>query len=203
MNDSFARLVDPFFQEVIRLQEGFSDPTSAHPSVSEVHDRLVALIQESRQAAAVYHRPRDYTELAEYALVYWADEVLIGSGWVHAKDWLTEGLLEDRLYTTMVGGNDFFKKAERAHTRSRDALETFFVCVMLGFRGCYRGHDLKPWVEETYQAIYHSAPSLAHDSPADGPGALLGRTLLLRASVLAMITVLATLAALIATAHLD
>jgi type VI secretion system protein ImpK len=81
-----------------------------------------------------------------YALVCWLDETLIlhspwGSRWMERR-------LEFALYNTAVGGNRFVELAERA---TGDALEVFFLCVMLGFRGRWgEGTDrdrLRVWAE--------------------------------------------------------
>lgn len=214
MTESFARLVDPFVQETLQYLEGFSEPASRHPGLVEVHNRLVSLLEEARQAAVSLPRPREYLELAESALVYWADEVLIRSRWMHASVWRRDGLLEQALYHDNVGGDEFFTKAERARAESRDALETFFLCVTLGFRGRHgvKGSDgvvgpradawLIDWIDKSYALIYQPiAPFLPPDPPDPAPGTLPGRALLLQSSVLTMITVLATLAAVIAAAH--
>lgn len=69
-----------------------------------------------------------------YALACWIDELFILYSPVE-KDW-NERKLEGELY----GSNDrawkFWRQAEMALSRPRsDALEVFFLCVLMGFRG--------------------------------------------------------------------
>ena len=195
---------------VIDVRRRIAGPRAEHPGIDEVHDDLVNLIERSREAAAKVVRPRDYIELAERALVYWADEVLINSGWEHAETWRKVGLLEMTFYNATVAGHEFFVLAEQARARSRDALETFFLCLALGFQGRYardgtHAHpELARFGVEAYRLV---RPQLERFLPDEevGPGEsvpLPGRKLLLRVSVLTAVTVLATLAGWILTVHL-
>jgi type VI secretion system protein ImpK len=220
MNDQFALLVDPVVQYVLETQRRIAGQGAGHPGIDEVHDQLLNLLKQSRLSAASYERPRDYIELAEYALVYWADEVLINSSWVHADAWRGHRLLEWELYGEAVAGDAFFARAEKAaHSGSRDALETFFLCVALGFQGrCARDGVPRPrwsaggptdpellrWGRDTFRAVREDLRGFLprDDGAEDVPGPLPGRTLLLRVSILSAVTVLATLAAWILTEHL-
>lgn len=92
-----------------------------------------------------------------YALVCWLDEMFIlDSSW--ESKW-NERKLEVALY----GSNDrawkFWDQAIQAESRpGSDALEVFFLCVMLGFRGqlAERPDRLKSWVASTKSRILGS-----------------------------------------------
>jgi type VI secretion system protein ImpK len=82
-----------------------------------------------------------------YALVCWLDELFTQDDSDWSSDW-NEQKLEVELY----GSNDrswrFWQQAQLAQSRgSDDALEAFYLCVMLGFRGDLRNHDeqLRRW----------------------------------------------------------
>src|SRR4051794_11253500 len=102
MSPRFARLVDPIFRYLFDARRRFVGAVDGHPGIDEVHDDLLRLFAEARASAASYDDGRDYTELAEYALVYWADEVLINSEWAHADGWRGDRLLEWELYKENV-----------------------------------------------------------------------------------------------------
>jgi type VI secretion system protein ImpK len=85
-----------------------------------------------------------------YALTCWLDEIFVlDSSWdVHWNEQKLEGLL--------YGSNDrawkFWEQAQVAEKRSaHDALEVFFLCVMLGFRGdlARDAAKLDAWVTAT------------------------------------------------------
>jgi type VI secretion system protein ImpK len=85
-----------------------------------------------------------------YALVCWLDELFIlDSPW--STDW-NERKLEAALYGTNDRAWKFWDQAKRAETQpGGDALEVFFLCVMLGFRGDLREEPtrLQAWVAGT------------------------------------------------------
>jgi type VI secretion system protein ImpK len=81
-----------------------------------------------------------------YALVCWLDELfIVGSRW--SARW-NERKLEVALYGTNDRAWKFWEQARLAEARAgRDALEAFFLCAMLGFRGelAEQPERLKAW----------------------------------------------------------
>ena len=95
------------------------------------------------------------------------DEVLLETPWA-GQEWWNNNVLEVELFNTRLCNEQFYVKAQEASTLTRrDALEVFYVCVVLGFRGLYReptlaamlteAHglppDLETWSEQTALAI--------------------------------------------------
>lgn len=110
-----------------------------------------------------------------YALVCWLDEIFVlDSPW--ELQW-NEQKLEAALYGTNDRAWKFWDQARRAESRpGTDALEVFFLCVMLGFRGAYREEParLREWLEATRarvergrQVTWTPPPEL--DPPANAP----------------------------------
>jgi type VI secretion system protein ImpK len=89
-----------------------------------------------------------------YALACWLDELFIlGSSWESAWN-------ERKMEVTLYGTNDrawkMWDQAKRAESRSgTDALETFFLTVMMGFRGDLRDSvdKLRTWTNNTLARI--------------------------------------------------
>lgn len=81
-----------------------------------------------------------------YALCCWLDEIFcIDSKW--ARQW-NEKKMETALYQSNDRAYKFWDQAKRAENRrNSDVLETFYLCVMLGFRGDFRDvpQDLEKW----------------------------------------------------------
>jgi type VI secretion system protein ImpK len=100
-----------------------------------------------------------------YGLVCWLDE-LFGSlpGW--GPRWRA-CKLELALYGTDEGAWAYWDQARLALARdSHDALEVYFLCVMLGFRGIQRTEParLRTWVAEARMLLNRS-----HDNPWPDP----------------------------------
>jgi len=90
-----------------------------------------------------------------YALACWLDELFIlGSSW--ESEW-NERKLEVSLYGTNDRAWKMWDQAKRAESRSgTDALETFYLTVMMGFRGDLRDSvdKLRNWTSNTQARIF-------------------------------------------------
>lgn len=134
MNDDFAAKVYPTILYVLELLDRIGSGRGGSPDPKEEAPRLK---QYLGQLDARGRDEKDY-ELVKCALIYWIDEVLIGSTWSHAGRWKDQSLEWE-----LLGTNDrawlFYEKANVAKSLGRpDALETFYLCVALGFVGTYR-----------------------------------------------------------------
>lgn len=132
MSPTFARAVDPIFLRVVELVERINANERSSPQ--EERMRVLTLFDE---AEAVVGAGREW-ELAKYALVSWIDELLVDSVW-DGRQWWGNNVLEVELFNTRLCNEQFYIRAREASTLSRrDALEVFYDCVVLGFRGLYR-----------------------------------------------------------------
>ncbi len=197
MTEDFARLIGPIVQHLIDFQQRLASGT--HPGLREERDELLALFDEAQHRA---EHDRDLTErfdLARHALVYWIDEVLINSSWVHAEEWKNY-ILEWVFYQDRRGAYQFYRVAPLAQRRNdTDAIETFYLCVTLGFRGQFREdpQGLVRWTEEIYGWIenrnQHPDVFLPEDDhrgskqqslqPLDGPSMLMIVSILVSVSL--------------------
>jgi len=72
----------------------------------------------------------------KYALVVFADEVILNSEWMNAVEWERD-LLELRFFETEVGGDRFFDLCEDLVMDDPEVAAIFYNCLALGFRGRY------------------------------------------------------------------
>jgi type VI secretion system protein ImpK len=135
MTPNFAQAVDPIFLYVLALLDRIS--REAKPVPQEERARIRALIDE---AEARLGSGTEW-EMAKYALVSWIDEMLVDAFW-DGREWWSNNVLEIELFNSRQCNEKFFLKAQQATTvAGRDALEVFYVCVILGFRGLYQDAD--------------------------------------------------------------
>ncbi len=161
MTPRFARAVDPLFQHVLELLDRIHRGDQPDPREEKL---LICGLLE--QAQAWLGAGREW-ELASYAIVAWIDEVLVDADWPGAE-WWSNNVLEVELFNTRLCYENFFVLAKQASgLPQRDALEVFFLCMMLGFRGLYRdpevsesfieSHNLPPdvesWARQTAMSI--------------------------------------------------
>ncbi len=136
MTPKFAQAVDPVLLHVLGLLERIG--RDERPSPQEERLQIVALLD---QAEAIVGVGQEW-ELAKYGLVSWIDEVLLETPW-DGRDWWGNNVLEVELFNSRLCNERFYTRAQEASTLPRrDALEVFYVCVVLGFRGLYRDSEL-------------------------------------------------------------
>jgi type VI secretion system protein ImpK len=145
MNDTCMRLAYPVLSYGLSLLERIEsgEPCDLAREQAILKDLLLA--EEATQAAdrgedagfdgLIVPRPANQRFLGiRYALVSWLDELFTSSPpWAEAWN-------EHKLEVELYGSNDrawkFWEQARLAQTRATsDALEVFYLCVMLGFRG--------------------------------------------------------------------
>jgi type VI secretion system protein ImpK len=198
MTPEFAKAVDPVFLYVLNLLERISQGES----VSAEDQRSEILKGLDRADAQLGHR--DDWQLAKYALVSWIDEVLIEAPW-EERQWVKEHTLEWSEFKSQDCAELFYVRAREAGTlKQRDALEVFYLCVVLGFRGLYREPNqaavlaeqyglppnLEAWAKSTAMAIQlgRGIPPLSESSvPIEGASPLTGPFTLIWAVAAAVI----------------
>ena len=136
MTPQFARAVDPLFTYVLDLLGSISRGESF--AAEEARLQILSIIDRAEAMVGV----SDEWKLAKYALVSWIDEMLVDTPW-DGREWWSNNVLEVELFQSRVCNEQFYVKAQQASSlRDRDALEVFYDCVVLGFRGLYRDAEL-------------------------------------------------------------
>jgi type VI secretion system protein ImpK len=161
MTPQFAQAVDPIFLAMLDLLEQIGQNQPVSPQNERY--RLVAAVDYAEAAVGGGLE----WELAKYALVSWIDELLVETPWP-GRDWWSNNVLEVHYFNTRLCNERFYTKAQEASGQPRrDALEVFYNCVILGFRGLYRDAnlansltasnglppDMLSWTKQTAMAI--------------------------------------------------
>jgi type VI secretion system protein ImpK len=161
MTPKHSLAVDPVLLHVLGLIDRITEGQSPNPLDERI--RIRALLD---QGEAVVGSGREW-DLSKYALVSWIDEVLVEANWA-SREWWSNNVLEMDLFRSRMCSEQFFIYAKEASTLARrDALEVYYVCVVLGFRGLYRDpslaamltqqhalpQNLATWAKQTAMAI--------------------------------------------------
>ena len=179
MSPEFSAAVDPIFLYVLDLLERIE--RSENRDAEEEMER----IRNQFRDAEAQLGPTPEWELAKYALAAWVDDVLIEAPW-DGRNWWENNSLEFGYFKTRDRATLFFAKAKQAQEiAQRNALEVFYVCVVLGFRGLYALSEatfladqlklpstVENWASRTARSIElgQGRPRIA-DSPRVGNGA--------------------------------
>ncbi len=131
MRPRFAAAVDPIFLKVLSLMESVDrddvvSPEAERQDLERVFSEAESNVPESSG-----------WPLAKYALAAWVDDLLISTHW-SGRDWWESNSLEFAFFNSRDRATQFYVQAkEAAELSSRDALEVFYLCVVLGFKGLY------------------------------------------------------------------
>jgi type IV/VI secretion system ImpK/VasF family protein len=198
MTPEFIVAVVPLMQDVLALAEraasGKAGPVEAERAW--LRSRFDATAAKCRGALAA-----DW-ELAGYALASAADELMIVDIAWPGQSWWENHALEVELFGTRRRATEFYSRAEKAAALpTRNALQIYVACVVMGFRGVLRDRPdaLDTWLRSNGQLIELGAdrpqvPAVGPDVPGAPP--LTGRTDLMWA----ILTSALAAAALIVTA---
>lgn len=144
MSPQFAQSVDPIILHVLNLLDRINEGQPAVPEEERVRIRLLI-----DQGEAIAGATPDW-ELAKYAIVSWIDEVLTDTPW-EGNEWWSNNVLEMELFNTRLCNERFYEQAQEASALpNRDALEVYYICVVLGFRGFYVDSDLAGSFAQAY-----------------------------------------------------
>lgn len=165
MSPRYARAVDPIFACVLDLFERIDRGQPCDPSA----EREKILKAFSIASAQLGNAP-EWNDFAAYALYGWIDSELANVRVWDGREWWQSHMLEVEYHGQGIASTEFFERAKQAATLpTKDALEVFYVCVILGFRGFYENMsesdklavieaygfppDIKSWVSQYSHAI--------------------------------------------------
>lgn len=143
MSPKFAAAVDPVYCYVLDLLDRIAAGEQFDPR--QVQGQILDRLEHADAAVGASKA----WQLARYALVAWIDEVLLDADW-SGREWWNNNVLEVELFRTRDCSEVFFLRAEEARgLPDTDALEVFYDCVVLGFRGMYRTGELAESMSRT------------------------------------------------------
>jgi type VI secretion system protein ImpK len=157
MNKRLTRVVYPVITEALKLKERLDRGES--PDIGREQSQLLNLLKNVGEPP----RGGDFgvgggtTFLGiRYALTTWIDELfIVYSAWADA--WNSRKL-EPTLYGGAAQREWKFWEQARLAAGHTDAVEVFFLCVVLGFRGEYRNEPgkLKTWIDEIHPEVMNT-----------------------------------------------
>lgn len=154
MKDGLAREVFTVLRQGLLFREQLQQgrPLSVDGVQADLQGKL-GLIRDQPPPKELPPSAHDYLGVPA-PLIYWTDEIFIlDSPWQQA--W-SDKALEVARYRTRNRANLFWEQRDLAASRpDKDALEVFYLCVLLGFRGVLRGNpaELKAQCEQFKREI--------------------------------------------------
>lgn len=155
---SLGRLAGDFLGFVLLFQEA---PDSNRPAVPSLRNHLLTLLDGFAKHPDAQRYPSDEVEEARFALVAWADEMILRTEWSGREEWLRE-LLQLQLYRTNRAGDEFYDHLARLRPDQTHAREVYFLCLALGFEGQYAGRtaDRAALMQQQFEFLRTSGRAL-------------------------------------------
>jgi len=136
MQSEFATVIDPIFMAALRLESRIA---SGERFVTA--DERAVLVRKIEEAESKLGTSEEW-KLSKFAICAWIDSSLIETNWQESS-WWKENCLEKKFFGSRDAHEEFFKRAvDAASLSSKNALEVFYIAVVLGFRGFYKNSDL-------------------------------------------------------------
>jgi type VI secretion system protein ImpK len=170
MSPDFGSFVYKLFTAALDLKDRVD---RAEPlDFEQERNRLLNMIEKEKSRQPADYRGDGIFLGVRYALTCWVDELfIIHSPISWADQWKGKArILEDEIFQTNLAATRFWEQADIVLGRPNalkpkvapgmDALEAFFLCVVLGFRGEYYDNVplVREYIEEMRNKLTYAAP---------------------------------------------
>jgi type VI secretion system protein ImpK len=165
MRDELAEVVYPTVSYALQVRASLERGDDRNMIAVQSELRTLLKTANEAQRWPEYGGDGDRYLGIRYALACWIDELFVlDSPW--GPQW-NERKLEESLYGSNERAWKFWFQAKLAQARpGTDALEAFYLCVMLGFRG--EGPE-KPDTVATWRDAVENQLARVHNQPWPGP----------------------------------
>jgi type VI secretion system protein ImpK len=146
---SFA---SPIFDLILRLKAGIVQPSN------DLRPKVAGLLQEFEERAVRNRYSEKIVQVAKFALAAFVDEVILTNNFPLREEW-ERYPLQLEFFGEQLAGNKFYDKLEamlRQIDVTADAVEIYYVCMLLGFKGKYAVYEQ----EKLLKTMQHTADAL-------------------------------------------
>lgn len=127
----------PVFDLILRLKAGIIQPSN------DLRPKVAALLQEFEERAARYRFSDKIIQVSKFALSAFVDETVLTNNFPLREEW-EKYPLQLEYFGEQLAGNKFYEKLEsmlRQIEVTADAVEVYYVCMLLGFKGRYAVYE--------------------------------------------------------------
>jgi type IV/VI secretion system ImpK/VasF family protein len=135
MPAGMREIFSPFFSYIL-----FSVETSVERPFDVVRAEIKRLLSQQRDRVRVQGIPEPEYELALFAAVAWADDIVLRFSYASNRAlWETwkKSPLQVELFHSSNAGEEFFEKLAALRPQDREICEIYHLCLSVGFRGRY------------------------------------------------------------------
>lgn len=127
----------PVFDLILRLKAGIVQPSN------DLRPKIAALLQEFEERALRYRYRESIIQVAKFGLASFVDETVLTNNFPLKEDW-EKYPIQLEYFGEQLAGNKFYDKLDamlRQIDVTADAVEVYYVCMLLGFKGRYAVYE--------------------------------------------------------------
>jgi type VI secretion system protein ImpK len=131
-NDLIA-FAGPVFDLILRLKAGIVAPSN------DLRPKIAAMLTDFEKRAERYRFSSKIIQVSKFALAAFVDETVLSSNF-NLKDEWEKNPLQLEYFGEQLAGDKFFEKLLAMIKQvdvTADAVEIYYVCMLLGFKGRY------------------------------------------------------------------
>ena len=136
-SNDLVSFASPIFDLILRLKAGIVQPSN------DLRPNIAALLQEFEERAIRYRYLEKIVQVAKFALASFVDEVVLTNNFPLKEEW-EKYPLQLEFFGEQLAGNKFYDKLEsmlRQIENTQDAVEIYYICMLLGFKGRYAVYE--------------------------------------------------------------
>lgn len=145
-------LAAPVFDLILRIKAGFVTPST------ELRPQISAMLAKFEERAGRFSYHEKVVRLAKFALAAFVDEIVLTNKFPLREEW-EKYPLQLEYFGEHLAGNKFFERLEAMLKQidvAADAIEVYYVCLLLGFKGkyaIYGENELTETIRRTAEAL--------------------------------------------------
>ncbi|NNE66500.1 MAG: DotU family type IV/VI secretion system protein [Pyrinomonadaceae bacterium] len=135
--NDLLRFAGPVFDLILRLKAGIVQPSNS------LRPKVAKLLDEFEKRGERYRFNHKVVRVAKFALASFVDETVLTNNFPLKDEW-EKYPLQLEYFGEQLAGNKFFDKLEAMLKQMKvtaDAVEVYYVCMLLGFKGRYAVYD--------------------------------------------------------------
>jgi type VI secretion system protein ImpK len=135
--NDMVSLASPVFDLILRVKSGIVTPSA------ELRPRVASLLQGFEERANRYRFDSRLIQVAKFALAAFVDETVLTNNFPLKDEW-EKNPLQLEYFGEQLAGNKFFDKLQAMLKQigtTGDAVEIYYVCMLLGFKGRYAVYE--------------------------------------------------------------
>lgn len=135
-NDLIA-FAGPTFDLILRLKAGIVQPSN------DLRPKIAAMLQDFEKRAERYRFSPKIIQVSKFALASFVDETVLTNNFPLKDEW-EKYPLQLEYFGEQLAGDKFFDKLEAMLKQieiTQDAVEVYYVCMLLGFKGRYAVYE--------------------------------------------------------------